>query len=129
MNVQEEPQKDLSESILAILNDFPFASAKYISKRLYCSTNTIISNLENNLGYKRFIRRWVPHELTEANKIERVQKSKKLLEILLEHKENDFCTFITLDESWLYFEYQAQAMYASSSEKVPTRTSYNISTK
>mgnify|MGYP001073832873 CR=1 FL=1 len=123
------PQIDLSESILAILNDFPFASAKYISKRLYCSTNTIISNLENNLGYKRFIRRWVPHELTEENKIERVQKSKELLAILLEHQKNNFCTIITLDESWFYFEYQARAMYASSSKKVPPRTSHNMSSK
>lgn len=71
----------------------------------------------------------MPHELTEASKIEKVQKSKELLDILLEHKENNFCTIITLDESWFYFEYQAQAMYASSSEKVPPRTSHNISSK
>lgn len=34
-----------------------------------------------------------------------------------------------MDKSWVYFEYQARVMHNSSSEKVPPRTSYNISSK
>ena len=123
------PENDLSESILVILAEMPFVTANFLAKRLCCSPTTIKKILTENLGYKKYIRRWVPHELTLQNKIERVQKSEALLNILLEHKKTNFANIITLDESWFYFRYQAKAMFAPSPEKVPPRISNTISSK
>lgn len=123
------PENDLSESIIVILTEMPFATAKFLAKRLCCSPNTIKKILIENLGYKKYIRRWVPHELTWQNKCDRVQKSEALLNILLEHKKTNFAHIITLDESWFYFRYQAKAMFAPSPEKVPPRISNKISSK
>lgn len=90
---------------MAILTDFPIASAIFNSKRIYCSTNEIINNFGNILCDKRLIRKWTPHELIEDNNIERLLKFKLLLNFILVHKEKNFSTIITLDESWFYFEY------------------------
>lgn len=72
---------------MAILTDFPIASAIFNSKRIYYSISEIINNLEKNLCDKRFIRKWIPHELKEDNNIEILLKSKELLDFLLFHKE------------------------------------------
>lgn len=123
------PNLDISDTISAILQDEPYSTAKSIASRLCCSVPTVIFNLTDVLHLKRFIRRWVPHQLTPENKIERVEKSRALLKTLYSCQENNFISLITLDESWFYFDYETNAMYAPSIEKVPPRVLKKIGSK
>ena len=123
------PNMEISDTISAILQDEPYSTARSIASRLHCSLPTVIFNLSNVLHLKKFVRRRVPHQLTNQNKFERIAKSKVLLEALQSCQAKNFTSVITLDESLFYFDYEANAMYAQSIEKVPPRVLKKIGPK
>jgi hypothetical protein len=49
---------------------------------------------------KKFSQRWVPHSLSDAQKVGRVETAKEMLRILQELETNDFHSIATGDESW-----------------------------
>ena len=81
------------------------------------------------MGLRRFVRKWVPHELTVEQKNMRVQRSIEILEILKKSEKKYFIDIMTGDESWFYLKYQSSYMYAASRDKVEYRTSMEISTE
>jgi len=123
------PVSDLSDSIQAYLTKFPFSSAKSMAKYFHTSVTTVTNILHNSLGLKKFARRWVPHDLTRAQKHERVSCSREILDVLEQDEVFEFQHIATGDESWFFHRYQHTHCYAKSREEVPTRVSTTIGMK
>ena len=128
-DIPGRPKSDLVGPITKILEKYPFSSAKSISRKLNVTRQTISRVLKDDMGLRKYVRKWVPHELTVEQKEERVQRSIEILEILKKAAKKNFINIMTGDESWFYLKYESSFMYSSSPEKVPHRTSMTISSE
>jgi histone-lysine N-methyltransferase SETMAR len=79
-------------------------------------------------GDEKFSLRWVPHDLTDFHKAQRVQDSRRLLKALKVDAKDNFVKSITGDESWYYWSYEHQSQWSTSRATVPTRTFQKIDT-
>jgi hypothetical protein len=61
------------------MQKYPFGSARVIAQHFLTTVPTIKDMLQRELGMKKFSRRWVPHFLSPAQKIARVEASKTTL--------------------------------------------------
>jgi hypothetical protein len=123
------PISDLKEVISQMLGDEPYLSARILAKRLASNAHTIKTILARDLGMRKFTRRWVPHEVNSANKVQRVTKSKTLLTALLADAGENFKHVMTGDESWFYYSYQSPAMFARDRSEIVPRVSQTIASK
>jgi hypothetical protein len=55
----ERPWTDLSEPLIKFPNDFPFATARMVSRQFSAHPTTIKQIPRRDLGLKKFARRWV----------------------------------------------------------------------
>jgi hypothetical protein len=62
---------------------------------------------------RKFVRQWIPHDLSETNRRERVLKANLLLEELRADEGNEFANTMTGDESWFSFSYESDSMFAT----------------
>jgi histone-lysine N-methyltransferase SETMAR len=123
------PALDIADTISQLLKDEPFLSARVLAKRLGTNPHTIRDVLTRDLGLTRFTRRWVPHELSRANKARRVEDSRLLLEELRKDSRRDFDHIMTGDESWFYYSYDSSSMFARDRASVVPRVSKTIGSK
>jgi hypothetical protein len=78
----------------------PFASARVIAQHFLATGPTIKDILQRELGMRKFSRRWVPHFLSPAQKVARVEALKTILRVLQDAESNDFEGIAIVDESW-----------------------------
>jgi hypothetical protein len=67
----------------------------------------------SDLGMRKFVRRWIPHDLSEVNRRERVFKANLLLEELRAGEGNEFANAMTGDESRFRLSYESDSMFAT----------------
>jgi hypothetical protein len=108
-----KPPIELSGAIMSLLSDEPFLSARVLAVRLSSTHQTIKRILVRDLGMRKFVRRWMPHDLSEANQRERVLKANLLLEELRADEGNEFANAMTGDESWFCLSYESDSMFAT----------------
>jgi hypothetical protein len=75
-------QRDLDDSdqaILTALEDRPFASVRQLSQLTHLPSTTVYRRLTQSLRFMARHLRWVPHALSDAQKGERVNLSRRLL--------------------------------------------------
>jgi hypothetical protein len=96
----ERPLLNLGPQVEAFPQKYPFASACIIAKHFLRPASIIKEILQKGLGMRKFSRRWVPHSLSDAQKVARVEAAKEMLKILQESEMNDFDVISTGDESW-----------------------------
>jgi hypothetical protein len=65
------PLTDLAEPFRLFLQDYPFASAGMLSYHFNVCATTVKEILDRDLGVKKFTRRWVPHTLSNPQKLNR----------------------------------------------------------
>jgi hypothetical protein len=106
------PPIDLSGAIMSLLSDEPFLSALVLAVRLSSTHQTIKLVLVSHLGMRKFVRRWISHDLSEANRREWVLKATLLLEELRADEEDEFASTMTGDESWFFLSYKSDSMFA-----------------
>jgi histone-lysine N-methyltransferase SETMAR len=85
--------------------------------------------LDRDLGFKKFTRRWVPHTISDPQKLKRVETSAELLQILNDLQTGSFDGITTGEESWFYYLYESSAMFAKSPGEVVPRTGKGIGVK
>jgi hypothetical protein len=108
----ERPPIELSGAILSLLSDELFPLARVLAVRLLSTHQTIKQILVNDLGMRKFVRRWIPHDLSEANRRERVLKANLLLEELGADEGNEFGNKMTGNESRFCLSYELNSMFA-----------------
>jgi hypothetical protein len=117
---------ELSGAIMSLLSDEPFLSARVLAVRLSSTHQTIKRVLMSDLGMRKFVRRWIPYDLSEANQRERVLRANLLLEELRADEGNEFANTMTGDESWFFLSYESDSMFARTRAEVILRTSQKI---
>ena len=113
------PKKDeIDIEIKSILDLHPYATIRMIASIVSCSTSTVLNHLYT-MGYKNYHLRWVPHKLNANQKIQRLNMSKDLLQILGKSKENGFVDIISGDESWFIYYYQHERKWMIDTDNIP----------
>jgi hypothetical protein len=114
-------QNDLADALRAMIQVFTFTSCKCLCIHFRIAKTTCLGILHDVLQVKKFNLRSVPHSLDDAQKAERVSLSTGLWRVLKENQKTDFANIIAGDESWFYFEYPHQSVWAPSRDEVPER--------
>jgi transposase len=73
------PLLTLGPQLEAFMQKYPFASARVIAQHFLTTVPTIKDILQRELGMRKFSRRWVPHFLSPASTIARVEALKTIL--------------------------------------------------
>jgi hypothetical protein len=107
------PPIELSGAIMSLLSDEPFPSARVLAVRLSSTHQTIKPVLVSGLRMRKFVRRWIPHDLREASRRERVLEANLLLEELGADDGNELANTMTGDESWFCLSYELDSMFAT----------------
>ena len=89
------------ERVRAIVYENPYASCAQIEAETSINHYTLLEILHNALGLRKLTSRWIPHELTDENRQERVAACHENLAKVSEGKLR-LCDIITGDELWLY---------------------------
>jgi histone-lysine N-methyltransferase SETMAR len=93
---------DLNIEVIRALNDEnPHISIRYMVFETGLSYDTINRIIHDGLKLKKLCARWIPHELTERNKQQRMQLCQENL-AKLESGQWRLCDIVTADESWIY---------------------------
>ena len=116
-------------AVVSILDEYPFASARFIAQQLHVSCGKIIKVLKLELGLTKKYARWVPHFLTDEQKKLRMELSKALLIKLSKLKECQRAAVITGDESWIYLNYPNESKWCTEDEVPPDIEKRMIYTK
>jgi hypothetical protein len=125
-------QRDLDDSdqaISAALEDNPFASVRQLSRLTHLPSTTVDRRLTQSLGFVAHHLRWVPHALSDAQKGERVNLSRRLLRMLEVRRDRAWHDIVTLDGSWFYLSMDYECGWLSQDEKVPERERHTIQLK
>jgi hypothetical protein len=93
------PDHRLGTELSQFLQEFPFATARQLGKHFNESKNTIKATFERELWLRKFSRRWVPHSLSESQKVDRIRKARHMLDFLQEQTDKSFNYIMTGDES------------------------------
>jgi hypothetical protein len=98
-------QRDLDNSgqtILAVLEDSPFASVRELSRLIHLPSTTVYRRLTQSLGFVAHHLRWVAIALSDAQKGERVNMSRRLLRMRMLEVQRDraWHDIVTANESW-----------------------------
>jgi hypothetical protein len=109
------------------MQKYPFASASVIAQHFLTTVPTIKNILQRELGMIKCSLRWVPHFLSPAQKVARVEASKTILRVLQDTESNDFKGIATGDESWLRYCYPSSTMFARAPSEVIPKTRQTIS--
>jgi hypothetical protein len=106
------PPIEFSGAIMSLLSDEPFLSARILAVWLSLTHQIIKRVLVSDLGMRKFVRRWIPHDLSEANRRERVLKVNLLLDELRADEWSEFASTMTGDESWFCLSDESDSMFA-----------------
>jgi hypothetical protein len=107
------PSIELSGAIMSLSSGEPFSSARVLAVRLSSTHQTINRVLVSDLGMRKLVRRWIQHDLSEANRRERVLKANLLLEELQTDEGNEFANTMTGNESWFFLSYESDSLFAT----------------
>jgi hypothetical protein len=92
------PLTDLVKLLRLFFDDYPFASARVLSRHFNVSATTVKEILAVDLGFRRFSRRWLPHTLSDPQKVRTVEASIELLHIFNELEVSSFDGITTGEE-------------------------------
>lgn len=114
--------------IIEELEITPFHSVRTLNQALKIPTTTIFYHLRN-MGYVIKHLKYVPHNLTQTHKNERVRISKLMLETLKQAKHQGWTFFLTGDESWFFLDSDYELQWVHEDEKPAERPKRLISAK
>ena len=117
----------LAEQIRAALENDRFQSARDLANLVGVDKNTIIRVLKDELSMVKVNLKWIPHQLTDALKSDRVAKARKMLEILKMPRR--WGNIYTGDETWVYLRNPRHSMWILSGSQCPTRERTTIGAK
>lgn len=113
------------DEVKKLIDEFPFASCRYIARIAKIDKNTVKRILTEDLNMRKLCCHWVPHDLTEIQKANRVKQSKELLSILQSLTKRQTMKVITADESWFFLQYGSDGFW-SCGQKRPENVNHAI---
>jgi hypothetical protein len=98
-------QRDLDDSdqaIFAALEGSLYTSVRQLSRLTHLLSTAVSRCLTQSMGFVARHLRCVPHALSDAQKGERVNLSRRLLRMLEVQRDRTWHDIVTRDESWFY---------------------------
>jgi histone-lysine N-methyltransferase SETMAR len=117
----------ITERIRNFIRDFPKASTHFIADVLHLDMRTVKNQLLHQLHMVKKSVRWIPHMLTEAQKVRRMEAAAEIAQLLEAQKKNDYRSVITGDETWIYLDNPPGPQWMPASEPRPTFACQTIS--
>ena len=89
------------ELVRNVIEENPYINYEKIQAETFLSYGTVQTIVKDKLKMKKIASRWVPHQLSEKNKLVRLELCKENLEKIKTGKWR-LCDIVTGDESWFY---------------------------
>jgi len=97
------PKKnDVKAMIERLLLEDPYQSARSLASALLVDKNTVCRVLRDEMNMKKVNAHWIPHELSDQQKMRRVGVAREMLHVL--NNVRYFSTVLTGDETYLYWK-------------------------
>jgi hypothetical protein len=91
--------------VFDLISENPKLSTTQISESLSLSKETVRRILVDELMFRKVCSVWIPHRLSEQNKIQRVNSATNILHLFQVHTINDMLRiFAVEDETWVPFD-------------------------
>jgi hypothetical protein len=122
-------QRDLDDSdrdILAALENSPFASVRQLSRLTHLPSTTVYHRLTQSLGFVAHHLRWASHTLSDSQKGEKANLSRRLLRMLEVQRDRAWQDIVTLDESWFYLNMDYEFVWIPRDEKIRERERHTL---
>ena len=120
---------DLKEAIQNVLLYNPYASTKNIAKKRNADRKTVKRVLIEELQMSKVNFKWIPHYLTQENKVKRVEISTELFEFLTNANDQKLRKVLTQDETWIYFINPRNSMWLEAGNPIPEKPKPLIGSK
>ena len=119
---KERPARPLSvndNELLCGVKEKLRATARELATTVGCSQLSIVSHLPD-LGYRKVLSQWIPHRLTDANKLCHMSICQSLL--FRPHNREFLEDLVMSDESWILYENDTRhAIWLPCGEEPPTQ--------
>ena len=116
---ERPPNPSYDRLILQELHDDETVSCRQIARSTKIPYSSVNYALHTRLHYKPVNVHYVPHILTEQNKIQRVEYCKELLPILQKCKRRNYRFIITGDESWILYYTPNGCIWLKEGDPIP----------
>jgi hypothetical protein len=123
------PRHMLGTYLSQFLQEFSLAKARQLVEHFNESKHTIKTILEREHGLWKFSRRWLPHSLSDSQKVDRMRKAKSILDVLREQTDKYFNWMRTSDDSWFVYLYLSDHMFVSGWESIIPRKKQTIASR
>jgi histone-lysine N-methyltransferase SETMAR len=110
----------ISEVIEEELQKQPNASTRALAAKTGLDRSTVKHCLIYDLNMEKMSTLFVPHSLTESQKLQRVGGARELLDVLILNQEDGFSSFITGDETYLLYNYPVRSRWMPRGSGRPT---------
>jgi hypothetical protein len=91
--------------VFDLISEDPKLKLAHISESLSLSKETVRRILVEDIMFRKVCSVWIPHKLSEQNKIQRVNSATNLLHLFQVHPINDLLRiFAVEDETWISFD-------------------------
>ena len=114
-----KPDEQLLVRIQDVLEEMPFASTRVIADKLHIWQSKAYRYLTQYLGLVYKLSYWVPHSLSDEQKIMRQEQTNELLTVLKTCERNTWHSIVTGDQSWFTFEYVHNGMWLKPIDERP----------
>ena len=91
--------------------------------------NTVKRIVRDDLGLIRTNSRWIPYDLSDKQKMKRMEISIELLDILSKVPEKERKNFLTMDETWLFWKNPQNSIWQEPGNERPRKVKLNIGSK
>jgi hypothetical protein len=119
----------LGPQLEAFTPKYSFARARGSAQHYLMMVPRTKDILQMDFGVRKFSRHRVPHFLSPAQKVARVEASKTILRVLQDPESNDFKGIATDDESWFRYCYPSSIIFARAPSEVLPRTRQKMGAK
>jgi len=107
---------DINDSLSDLVSSYPFLSSREMAETLHTSHNTVLSYLRD-LGKTLKYGRWLPHKLSESNKLPRFTVASSLLS--LNQIGHFLKRIVTSYEKWIQYDNSVSKRQWLDKDKIP----------
>ena len=112
--------KQFHDAVARLLEEDPTLSARRIAWILNRDHSSVCWVLKHVLGLEFKKTRWIPHNMTQADRDRRVRDSEALLDTLARAEKDSFRFLVTGDETWFFYTSPHNGLWLPPEAEAPT---------
>ncbi|QQP56305.1 Transposase [Caligus rogercresseyi] len=101
---EEDPTEENVARLKRLVEDYPRMTTRQVAAEVSLPSTTVFRLLTEDLGLRNLLSVLVPHQLSDANKTQRVKCCQDLLKLFQDHGEDFLGSHLLVqDKSWFYW--------------------------